>query len=186
MIRLIAALGNPGARYSSTRHNIGWMVLDKYLEDKNCLWRQKFHGLYAKIPSPQLHCIKPQTFMNLSGRSAAAAAAFFSVPPEDILVIHDDTELPFGDVLLRKGGGLRGHKGLRSLKQHLRSDAFVRLSIGIGRPSDGDLSSFVTAGFSEFEQPILPQLLRSCADLIDETVRGGSDWGRRNIFPDHQ
>ncbi len=159
MIRLIVLLGNKGLQYATTRHNAGWLFLaERYNSFSPGNWQEKFHGmwtkgLYAQTP---LLLLKPMTFMNDSGRSVAAIARYFSVETEDILIVHDDIELPFRTVRLQKGGPLAGHNGLRSITSALGSNQLHRLRIGIGRPLHGTVSSYVLGRFDEFEQAEIP------------------------------
>lgn len=149
-------LGNPGKEYEKTRHNAGWLFCDSIKESLS--WQEKFKGRWATLllGNTKLTLLKPLTFMNLSGESARAMADFFKISPELFLAVHDDLELPFGEVRLQKGGGLGGHNGLRSLKQHLGTQDFFRLRIGIGRPVRGDVASFVLTRFNADEEIQLP------------------------------
>jgi peptidyl-tRNA hydrolase, PTH1 family len=137
---LVAGLGNPGREYERTRHNVGWLVLDELARRHGGTWRSKFSGSLGELRLGELRLalLKPETYMNESGRSLAAAARFFKVPPEQVLVVHDDVDLEPGRLQARAGGGLAGHNGLRSLAQHLGSQDFLRLRIGVGRPGRGD------------------------------------------------
>ena len=137
---LVAGLGNPGREYERTRHNAGWMVLDELARRHGGSWRSKFSGSLAEVRLGELRLalLKPETYMNDSGRSVGAAVRFFKVEPERVLVVHDDVDLEAGRLQARAGGGLAGHNGLRSLAQHLGSQDFLRLRIGVGRPGRGD------------------------------------------------
>jgi PTH1 family peptidyl-tRNA hydrolase len=137
---LVAGLGNPGREYAETRHNIGFMVVDELARRHGGTWRGKFSGDLSelRIGGERVALLKPQTFMNLSGRSVAAAARFFKVPPESLLVVHDEVDLDLGRMQARLGGGLAGHNGLRSVAAELGTPDFLRLRIGIGRPERGD------------------------------------------------
>ena len=140
---LVAGLGNPGREYERTRHNAGWMVLDELARRHGGSWRSKFSGSLAetRVGDARVALLKPETYMNESGRSLGAAARFFKVAPERVLVVHDDVDLETGRLQARAGGGLAGHNGLRSLAQHLGSQDFLRLRIGVGRPGRGDRRS---------------------------------------------
>jgi PTH1 family peptidyl-tRNA hydrolase len=137
---LVAGLGNPGREYERTRHNAGWLVLDELARRHGSTWRSKFSGSLAemRLGDLRLALLKPETYMNESGRSVGAAVRFFKVEPEQVLVVHDDVDLDAGRLQARAGGGLAGHNGLRSLAQHLGSQDFLRLRIGVGRPGRGD------------------------------------------------
>ncbi|MBQ2527403.1 MAG: aminoacyl-tRNA hydrolase [Spirochaetales bacterium] len=164
MAKMIVFLGNPGIQYRLTRHNVGFMVCDKVLNlmDESSSWQTKFHALFLKHGPCVL--LKPQTFMNESGVSVQEASKFFGIAPSDILVVHDDIELPFGEVRRQLGGGMGGHNGLRSVRQHLGTDAFCRLRIGVGRPSGGmQVADYVLARFSPLEEKQLEITLESAA-----------------------
>lgn len=154
MAKMTVFLGNPGLQYKNTRHNVAWLFCD-YLKERGILpdsgWQEKFHSEFLRTPGGSI-VIKPQTYMNLSGRSVQEAASFFRVETEDILIVHDDIELAFAAVKLQNGGSLGGHNGLRSIKQLLSSDSFQRLRLGIGRPARQEVSSYVLSGFSEEEK----------------------------------
>src|SRR3954471_168098 len=137
---LVAGLGNPGREYERTRHNAGWLVVDQLAARHGGSFRSKFSGRIAEVrlDGLRLALLKPETYMNESGRSVGAAVRFFKVEPEQVLVVHDDVDLEAGRPQGRAGGGLAGHNGLRSLAQHLGSQDFLRLRIGVGRPGRGD------------------------------------------------
>ena len=139
-IRLIVGLGNPGMEYASTRHNVGFSWVDSLAKQNNNVLRleAKFHGMSTKIRlyNQELHLLKPQTFMNLSGRSVLAIAQFYKILPHEILVIHDELDLPIGAAKLKFDGGHGGHNGLRDMSAKLASTAFWRLRLGIGHPGD--------------------------------------------------
>ena len=161
-IKLIVGLGNPGPQYSLTRHNIGFLYLNflPMVYSSFPSWQKKFQGLFTKgiIDHQEVMLLQPQTFMNLSGQSVAACCHFFKIEPEDILVIHDDSDLEFGKIKAKKGGGNAGHNGLKSIEQHMGNN-FWRLRIGIGRPTRGDLADYVLALFSKDEQEELSDFL---------------------------
>ena len=154
MIKMTVFAGNPGREYERTRHNIAWMVLDFIGSSSDFNWKKKFNGLWADyfIGTNKVIFLKPETFMNNSGKSVQAAAHFFKIKPEEIIVIHDDLELPFGKVIVKKDGGAGGHNGLRSITQHLGSSNYYRLRMGIGRPVHGNVSSFVLGRFTPDEE----------------------------------
>ena len=136
---LVAGLGNPGRQYEQTRHNVGWLVADELARRHGGSFRSKFSGRVAEVRLGDLRLalLKPETYMNESGRSVGAAARFFKVPPEQTLLVHDDVDLEEGRLQARLGGGLAGHNGLRSIAQHLGTNDFLRLRIGVGRPERG-------------------------------------------------
>lgn len=179
-IYLIVALGNPGPEYQYHRHNIGFMVGEE-LRRRHGLprLRARFRGLVGEgaMCGARVLLLLPMTFMNLSGKAAAEAVRKYKVPATRILVIHDEVELPFGQVRLKEGQGLGGHNGLRSLEQHLGSRDFWRLRVGVGRPErdGGPLIDHVLAPFSEPRDEVIG-LIERAADLADEwlTARGGA------------
>ncbi len=173
--RLVVGLGNPGKEYERTRHNIGWMVLDRFEESLSLIWKDKFKGIFSQqdIRGEKLFFLKPQTFMNLSGESVAALINFFKISTEDILVIHDEIDLPFGTLTLKYGGGFAGHNGLKSIANHIGTDKFLRLRMGVGRPSRGGVSSFVLSGFSKDESISLDDFINGGAEVIECYIKNG-------------
>lgn len=137
---LVAGLGNPGRKYEATRHNLGFRVVERLASELDGSWRSKFNGRLAEVRDGdrRMALLEPQTFMNDSGKTVAAALRFFKLDPGQLLVVHDEIDLPLGDVRAKLGGGLAGHNGLRSLEQHLGTRDFMRVRIGVGRPERGD------------------------------------------------
>jgi PTH1 family peptidyl-tRNA hydrolase len=137
---LVVGLGNPGREYAGHRHNVGWMVVDELARRHGVTWKGKFNGRLAelRLDGHRVALLKPETFMNDSGRSVAAAASFYKLEPDAILVVHDEIDLESGRLQARRGGGLAGHNGLRSVAAHLRTPEFLRLRVGVGRPGRGD------------------------------------------------
>jgi PTH1 family peptidyl-tRNA hydrolase len=173
---LVAGLGNPGREYARNRHNVGWMVVDELARRHDASFRRKFSGQLAevRVGEQKLALLKPETFMNESGRSIAAAARFFKVQPEAILILHDDVDLEPGRLQARQGGGLAGHNGLRSISQALGTQEFLRLRIGVGRPKRGDrrpVSDYVLSNFDEFTD--VDELVGSAADAVETLVADG-------------
>ena len=173
---LVAGLGNPGREYERTRHNAGWLVLDELARRHDGSWRSKFSGSLAEVrlADKRLALLKPETYMNESGRSVGAAARFFKVRPEQVLVVHDDVDLETGRLQARAGGGLAGHNGLRSLAQHLGSQDFLRLRIGVGRPGRGDprsVSDWVLSPFAAEED--VEALVSRSADAVEMIAADG-------------
>jgi PTH1 family peptidyl-tRNA hydrolase len=173
---LVAGLGNPGREYAVTRHNVGFMVADELARRHAGAWRGKFSGdlTELRVDGLRLAVLKPQTYMNESGRSAAAAARFFKVEPESLLVVHDEVDLDPGRLQVRLGGGLAGHKGLRSVAQHLRTSDFARLRIGVGRPERGDPRPVADFVLSPFDPEVdVEGLVRLAADAVETVAREG-------------
>ena len=168
MFQLIVGLGNPGPEYTNTRHNIGWMLMDYSPLFGSANWKSKFKGLYADVTykGHKFYGLKPQTYMNLSGESVQPLAAFFKIDPNQILVIHDELDIPFGQVHFKMGGGLAGHNGLKSIAATLGTDQFARMRIGIGRPVHGTVANWVLSPFSKEEQVQLPLLLEKLHDPL--------------------
>jgi peptidyl-tRNA hydrolase, PTH1 family len=173
---LVAGLGNPGREYERTRHNLGWLVLDELARRHGGSWRSKFSGSFAEVRLGDLRLglLKPETYMNESGLSVGAAARFYKVEPEGLLVVHDDVDLEPGRLQARAGGGLAGHNGLRSLAQHLGSQEFERLRIGVGRPGRGDPRSVSDWVLSEFSpEDDVEGLVAEAADAVETIAADG-------------
>jgi len=173
---LVAGLGNPGRQYERTRHNLGWLVLDELARRHGGSWRSKFSGSFAdvRLGDLRLGLLKPETYMNESGRAVGEAARFYKVEPEGLLVVHDDVDLEPGRLQARAAGGLAGHNGLRSLAQHLGSQEFERLRIGVGRPGRGDprsVSDWVLSGFAPEDD--LEALVAKSADAVETIATEG-------------
>jgi peptidyl-tRNA hydrolase, PTH1 family len=167
---LVAGLGNPGREYADTRHNVGWMVLDELARRHGGSWKKKFSGKLAevRIDGARIALLKPETYMNESGRSIRTAAKFFKTPVARVLVVHDDVDLEEGRLQARPGGGLAGHNGLRSIAHELGSRDFLRLRVGVGRPGRGDrrsVADFVLARFDP--ETDVDELVRRAADAVE-------------------
>lgn len=170
---LVAGLGNPGDRYALTRHNVGFMVVDALAARSatSAVWRTHSEGLLAQVDSgpSRLLLLKPQTFMNLSGRSIQSVASHFKLGVEQILVVHDELDLPFGQLRLKLGGGDAGHRGVRSTAAELGAREFGRLRVGIGRPPvifEGTVADYVLQAFALTEREELPNLLDRAAQAV--------------------
>ncbi|SNB48053.1 aminoacyl-tRNA hydrolase [Geobacter sp. DSM 9736] len=174
--KLIVGLGNPGTKYLWTRHNAGFMVLDRLAQEAGIqVTRKSFSGMFGEgdYRGNRLLLLKPQTFMNLSGRSVQEAMQFYKLSPSDLLVIHDELDIPFGKIKLKEGGGHGGHNGLRSLQQHLGGRQFARVRVGIGRPEDGDAADYVLSPFRKEELSSLPRLLDGVVELLEMVLAEG-------------
>lgn len=174
--KLIVGLGNPGPKYQWTRHNAGFMVLDRFSHANGIsLAKKSFSGLYGEGSrhGVRLLLLKPQTFMNLSGRSVAEALRFHKLSLSDLIVIHDDLDIPFGRIKLKEGGGHGGHNGLRSLVQELGGAGFARVRVGIGRPVHGDVVDYVLQNFAREEMADLATLLDGALDLLGALLEDG-------------
>jgi PTH1 family peptidyl-tRNA hydrolase len=167
---LVVGLGNPGREYARTRHNVGWLVVDELARRHGGSWRSKFSGQIAevRIDSHKVALLKPETYMNESGRSVQAAARFFKVDPDAILVVHDEGDFDLGRLQARRGGGLAGHNGLRSIAKVLGTQDFLRLRIGVGRPGRGDRRSLADYVLSDFEpQDDADRIVADAANAVE-------------------
>ena len=171
---LFVGLGNPGSRYEETRHNIGFKVIDRLINDLGArnISKNAFQGELYRVANTLF--LKPTTFMNLSGRSVETVKQFFKIDLEEIIVIHDDIDLPFGAVRFKKGGGHGGHNGLRSLDAHIGKE-YIRVRIGVGKPEHkSHVADYVLHDFSEEEQRSLEALIQhvaaACKALLSEEL----------------
>lgn len=181
---LIVGLGNPGREHANDRHNVGWMVADELARRHDGSFKSKFSGQLAEIrvEGLKLALLKPETYMNLSGSSLAAAARFFKLPTEQIAVVHDDVDLDSGRIQLRLGGGLAGHNGLRSVRQSLGSAEFLRVRVGVGRPGRGDrrpVADYVLSPFAPEDE--VEALVGRAADAVETLARDGLDEAQRRF-----
>lgn len=177
---LVTGLGNPGPRYADTRHNAGFMLIDALAAkaERVAAFRARFDGELAtgELWGHEVALLKPQTFMNESGRSVRAAAAFFKVALPSVLVAHDELDLGFGELRLKQGGGDGGHRGLRSITAQFGNPAYVRLRLGIGRPApefQGDVADFVLQGFPLEARPELQNMLERASEAVKAIVTEG-------------
>ena len=173
---LVAGLGNPGREHERDRHNVGWMVVEELARRHGAAWRSKFSGRLAesRLDGSRVALLKPETYMNESGRSIGAAARFFKVDSERLLVVHDDVDLDAGRLQARLGGGLAGHNGLRSIAQSLGTQDFLRLRIGVGRPGRGDPRDVADYVLSPFEQDEDAEAIVSrAADAVESLLSDG-------------
>jgi PTH1 family peptidyl-tRNA hydrolase len=173
-IKLLVFAGNPGTQYRETRHNAGWLCLESLERSASIGWSEKFVSRIGdiRLEGRQIRIQQPLSFMNKTGEPVRKALDFFNLKPAEILVIHDELELPFGTIQFRFGGGLGGHNGLRSLKQHLGTENFYRLRFGISRPSRGDVSSWVLSRFSSEEMPLMENLSDRTLKVLEEILKG--------------
>ena len=179
---LVVGLGNPGRRYEHNRHNAGRMVVDELARRHDAGFRSKFSGQLAdiRLGDAKVALLAPETYMNESGKSVAAAARFYKVPLESLLVVHDEGDFDLGRLQARMGGGLAGHNGLRSISSQLGSQEFLRLRIGVGRPGRGDprdLADFVLADFEPEDDAAT--LVSRAADAVESLVADGLEATQR-------
>jgi PTH1 family peptidyl-tRNA hydrolase len=182
-VHLVVGLGNPGPKYHGTRHNLGFDVVERLADGMP--WRDEFDGRYAKgrWGDADVVLLRPMTFMNRSGQSARKAMDFFGVPLERTLVIHDELDLPLGVVRLKRGGGLGGHNGLKSVAQHAGGRDFPRVRVGIGRPPFGEVTPWVLGRFDEAESAAVEDVLDLAARAARCFVAEGMDAAMRTIHP---
>ena len=187
---LNAGLGNPGKDYAATRHNVGFMVLDRLAKRLRTEWElnKKFtsHLTKGSQDSDKILLCKPQGYMNLSGQSVVPLAQFYQIPCERIMVVLDDIDLPLGTIRMRPGGGTGGHRGLDSIQGLLGNNNFARLRLGVGRPKPNrDVSGFVLGNFAKTETELLERLLETAGDQLACWVRQGIGLAMNNYNGDH-
>ncbi len=165
---LIVGLGNPGRQYEDTRHNVGFMVLDRMALAAGVAFQSvpKWQSHMVKLPGSGTLLLKPQTFMNLSGRAIQQVLSFHKWPASDMLVIYDDVALPLGTLRFREKGSAGGHNGIKSILQHLGSDEFPRLKLGIGGSQPGEMVGHVLGKFSPDEKPVLENMLATALEAV--------------------
>jgi PTH1 family peptidyl-tRNA hydrolase len=181
---LVAGLGNPGREYARNRHNVGWLVVDELARRHGGAWKGKFNGKLAeiRIDGHKVALLKPETYMNESGRAIRSAMQFFKLEPDAVLVVHDESDLPLGRLQARRGGGLAGHNGLRSVARHLGTPDFLRLRVGVGRPERGDprpLADYVLSDFAAHDDP--ERVVAEAADAVELLDAEGLDVAQRVI-----
>jgi len=176
-IKLIVGLGNPGREYEATRHNAGFWWVDRLAGQQRLDFRaeNKFHGLAARgqVHGHEVFLLKPQTFMNVSGRAVGALAQFYKIEPHQVLVVHDELDLPPGSAKLKLGGGHGGHNGLKDIIAHLGTRDFWRLRIGIGHPGErSEVSSYVLNAPRKEEQPLIEEAMERALDVSHLVIEG--------------
>ncbi len=218
MIQLVAFLGNYGREYENTRHNVAWLFEKSLPFTNKFSWSNKYKGEFCTVdydifaswlkeaglikerkdgslPIPEeapkkVYFIKPLTYMNLSGEAIGEAARFFKIPASDILVVHDEIELPLGTLSLKWSGGLGGHNGLRSTKAAFGTADFWRLRFGLGKPNNGQIADYVLGNFSSDEQIILSQMFANAHILFAKIMTSKDpqnlikEWGKKKVIPD--
>ncbi len=176
-MKIVVGLGNPGDRYRDTRHNVGFQVVDELARRwRSETWRRRYEAEVAehRADGPVL-LVKPQTFMNLSGVSVREAAKFYKAQPAEIIVIHDDLDLPPGRMRIRERGGAGGHRGIESIIAQLGTAEFVRIKFGIGRPPAGwESADYVLGRFSQEEQPLIKEMIITAADAVEMLLKEGT------------
>lgn len=168
-MKAVVGLGNPGIRYAQTKHNVGFMLVDRIIKNLKLDYRNDFRGKTAetRIAEERVFFLKPYTFMNLSGLSVAELAGYYKIAGKDILIIHDDMDLPLGKIRLRRKGSSGGHNGLKSIIQELNTQEFWRLKIGVGRPKeDMDVINHVLSNFNKEEAKLLGEILERAEKAV--------------------
>ena len=181
---LIAGLGNPGREHAGDRHNVGWLVVEELARRHDGSFRSKFSGRLAetRMADARVALLEPETYMNDSGRSISAAARFFKVAPENVLVVHDDVDLDVGRLQARAGGGLAGHNGLRSIAQILGTPDFLRLRVGVGRPARGDprpVAGYVLSPFTAEDD--VNAIVARAADAVESILSEGLETAQQRF-----
>lgn len=183
-MKLFVGLGNPGSAYASNRHNIGFMAADEIAQRFSfSTWNKKFQGLLCEssMGGEKILLLKPQTYMNLSGESVAAAARFYKIPVEQVIVMHDELDLPLGKLRVKQGGSAGGHNGLKSIDAHIGQN-YYRVRIGIGHPGTKDLvSDYVLSNFAKAEMPLAEKMIESIAAYIELLVKDDAAGFRNKI-----
>ena len=178
MVRLFAFLGNQGRQYKGNRHNAAWQVLEHLSLYPELEWERGFKGRWAarETQSGRVWFLTPETYMNLSGDSVADFMRFHKIVPGELLVVHDELEIPLGTLSLKRGGGLGGHNGLRSVRDRLSSPDFLRFRVGIGRPDHDDIADYVLSDFRKEEREILETAVFPAAvRILDRILSEGFD-----------
>ncbi|WP_040792099.1 aminoacyl-tRNA hydrolase [Nocardia paucivorans] len=183
---LVVGLGNPGPGYERTRHNVGFLVADTLAErvgDRFTVHKKSGADLLtARLDGRRVLIAKPRSYMNLSGRPVAALVKFFSVPLGEVIVVHDELDLPFGTIRLKRGGGEGGHNGLRSVSNALTTKDYLRVRIGIGRPPGRqDPADFVLKPFSAAERKEVPVIVEQAADAVELLLRVGLEAAQNRL-----
>jgi PTH1 family peptidyl-tRNA hydrolase len=186
-VKIIVGLGNPGVRYQWTRHNAGFLVVDRLAERKGILFStRRFKTLCGtgRLDSRKIVLVKPLTFMNLSGEAVKRVAHFFQASAEDLIVVHDDLDLPQGKLRIKRRGGDGGHQGIRSIIQCLGKDIFIRLKVGIGRPPRGvDAAEYVLRPLDDLEKGQFDRVFSAAADALLVMVEEGLDAAMKKYQP---
>ena len=179
---LVVGLGNPGREYAGHRHNVGRMVVEELARRRVASFREKFSGRTTdvRLDGARVALLAPETYMNESGRSVAPAVRFYKLPPEALVVVHDEGDFDLGRLQIRVGGGLAGHNGLRSIARDLGTQEFVRLRVGVGRPGRGDPRDLADYVLSDFEpEDDRDAIVTRAADAVETLARDGLNAAQR-------
>lgn len=187
---LVVGLGNPGREYRETRHNIGFMVVDRLAEATSCkLTKVQSKAIIGigRVNDLKVILAKPQTYMNLSGQAVSALMHFYKVDLEHLIVAHDDVDLPFGQIRMRPGGGSAGQKGMGSIIEKLGTQEFARLRMGVGRPpGQMDAASYVLQNFSRGDMEFMPEFIKRGAEAVQSFILDGLDNAMNKYNPKQQ
>jgi PTH1 family peptidyl-tRNA hydrolase len=185
-VKVVAGLGNPGLQYRSTRHNIGFLVLDEFAARHEIPWKDsRFKGRISRgmVMGQEVMLVKPKGYMNRSGEGIAPLMAWVSTGPQDLIVVHDDIDLPFGRIRIRQSGGAGGHKGVLSIIGAIESEDFLRVRMGIGRPQQGEVTEYVLESFSKEENEYLPAFLDRGVHALECVLSEGADQAMNQFNP---
>ncbi|MBC1475286.1 aminoacyl-tRNA hydrolase [Listeria grandensis] len=169
-MKMIVGLGNPGKKYERTRHNVGFMVVDELSFRYQTPWKKsKFNGMTSSIVvnGEKMLLVKPLTFMNLSGECVRTLMDYYDISVGDVMIIYDDLDLPTGKIRLRQKGSAGGHNGMKSLIQHLKTQEFNRIRVGVDRPANGDIINYVLGDFPKAEQADIIDAIKKSADAVE-------------------
>ncbi len=181
---LICGLGNPGAEYEQTRHNVGWMALDAVADRHRIrMATEKFYGDFGdgRIAGQRAMLLRPTTFMNKSGRAVAECANFYDLDADHIVVLHDDIDLDVGRMQVKAGGGHGGHNGLKDIAGRLGESSFVRIRIGVGRPAHGDVTNYVLNRFDDQQWTVMKRVLPAAADTVETVLDDGPQAAQNDV-----
>ena len=169
-MKLIVGLGNPGKEYVKTRHNIGFMAIDKYIENKNLNSKEKFGGIYyeTNINGEKAILLKPQKYINLSGEVIIQFVKFFKINIDDVLIIHDDLDMPVGKTKLRMSGGSGGHNGLKNIELYFKTKNYKRIKVGISNNKNIDTKNYVLGKFNNDDNKIIEESLNKIVNIIND------------------
>ncbi|AIS61483.1 aminoacyl-tRNA hydrolase [Listeria ivanovii] len=173
-MKLIAGLGNPGKKYERTRHNVGFMVVDELSFRHQTPWKKaKFNGMVSEINvnGEKMLLVKPLTFMNASGECIRPLMDYYNIPMKDVLIIYDDLDLPVGKIRLRQKGSAGGHNGMKSIIQHVKTQEFNRIRVGVSRPSHGEVINYVLGDFPKSEQADIIEAIQKSADAVEDFAK---------------
>ena len=186
MLKILVGLGNPGLRYEFTRHNIGFRIVDSLARDMGTEFKKvkSYYSLISRgtINNHKVMLIKPQTFMNLSGRAVSKVVSYYKIPLRDLLIVYDDLNLELGQIRIRKKGSAGGHKGMESIMQYLNSEDIPRLRIGIGNPSvnfNFDCVSYVLSNFNNDEEDKIEEVIQLSTEAIKTIIEDGFEKAMR-------